>query len=318
MAPVKTSITPASAATEIKTRVFKGVSSYRKSGTFGKSYDVFANMLKEKSNGALTLSLIGASEAIRQPDQPKAVQKGIVHFHYASFSTYEKVLPVAIGAPLDPHTPMEDRQNGIFEFWTKMFEGYGLRYLGITHCPGYNYFFLNEQIENPKEGFKGLKIRSSNTYFTFVKALGAVPVTVGHSEIYSALQTKVVDGTGWVCDSVDRLKGYEVLKYWVDHPFYRANTIMLFNLKTWNSLEKAAQDIISQTAMEAEAQRWKDLRAKDSELLEKFSAKGMKPITFSTDNAQWYVQTANEAKWAEAKNKVSEEDYAKMRNLFAK
>ena len=318
LVPINTSVRLASAASEIKSKVLKGVSSYTKSGTFGESYDLFANKLKEKSSGALTLNLIGASDAIRQPDQPKAVQQGIVDFHYASFSTYEKVLPVTIGAPLDHYTPMEDRQKGIYEFWNNKFEKYGLHYLGIIHCPGENYFFLNKQIINPHEDFKGLKLRTSNTYFAFIKALGAVPVTVGHSETYSALQTGVVDGSGWVCDSIDRMKGYEVLKYYVDVPFYRANTIMVVNLKTWNSLDKTAQDIISQVANEVEAQRWKDLRPQDAKLLAKFEEKGMQPIKLSAENTKWYIETADEAKWAEAKAKVDEEDYATMRKLFAR
>ena len=314
----KTSVTPASAEPEIKPMVFQGVSSFRKGGTLGESYDMFANKVKEKSNGALTFNLIGSSEAIQQRDQPKAVKKNVVQFHYAAFSAYEKDLPVTIVAPLNPHTPIEDHKNGVFDFWQKAFEEFGVHYLGVIHSPGNYYFFLKKEIKNPKEDFKGMKLRTSNTYVAFIEALGSVPVTVPTNETYSALQTGLVDGSGWVCDSFDRLKGYEVLKYWVDHPFYQANTIMLINLKVWNSLEKAAQDLISQVAMEVEAQRWKDLRPQDETYFKEFRGKGMKPVKFSANDAKWFIQTGEDAKWAEAKEKISEQDYAAIRKLFSK
>ncbi len=315
---LETTAAPASPAPEIKAKVLKGVSSFRKDGTLGDSFDLFANKLKEKSKGALTLNLVGSSEAIPQADQPKAVKQGIVDFHYAAFSAYERALSVTIGAPLNQHTPMEDRKNGIYEFWAKAFEGFGVHYLGISHSPGSYYFFLKKQIKNPKEDFKGMKLRTSNTYVAFIKALGAVPVTVPTNETYSALQTGLVDGSGWVCDSFDVLKGYEVLKYWIDHPFYQATTTMLINLKVWNSLDKAAQDILNQVAIEVEAERWTALRAQDAAYFKKFKEKGMNPITFSGEDAKWYVQTGRDAKWTEAKGKVSEQDYATMQKLFTK
>ncbi|MDA8125180.1 MAG: TRAP transporter substrate-binding protein DctP [Deltaproteobacteria bacterium] len=315
---VTTSVASAAPAPEIKAKVLKGVGSFRKDGTLGDSFDLFANKLKEKSKGALTLNWIGSSEAIPQADQPTAVKNGVIDFHFAAFSAYEKVLPVTIGAPLNQHTPMEDRKNGVYDFWTKAFEGFGVRYLGVSHSPGNYYFFLKKPIKNPKTDFKGMKLRTSNTYVAFIRALGAVPVTVPTDETYSALQTGLVDGSGWVCDSFDGLKGYEVLKYWVDHPFYQATTTMLINLKTWNSLDKAAQAIFNQAAMETEAERWAALRAQDAVYFKEFKTKGMSPITFTAEDAKWYLQTGRDAKWAEAKGKVSDQDYATMQKLFTK
>jgi TRAP-type C4-dicarboxylate transport system substrate-binding protein len=318
LVPLETPAAPASPVPEIKAKVFKGVGSFRKDGTLSDSFDLFANKLKEKSKGALTLNWIGSSEAIPQADQPTAVKNGVIDFHFAAFSSYERVLPITIGAPLNQYTPMEDHKNGVYEFWTKVFEGFGLHYLGIPHSPGSYYFFLKKPIKNPKEDFKGMKLRTSNTYVAFIKALGAVPVTVPTDETYSALQTGLVDGSGWVCDSFDGLKGYEVLKYWIDHPFYQANTTMLINLKVWNSLDKAAQNIFNQVVMETEQERWTDLRTQDAAYFKIFKEKGMTPIKFSAGDAKWYIQTGTDAKWAEAKGKVSEQDYATMQKLFTK
>ena len=113
LVPLEASVVPASSAPEIKARVLKGVGSFRKDGTLGDSFDLFANKLKEKSKGALTLNWIGSSEAIPQADQPTAVKNGVIDFHFAAFSAYERALPITIGAPLNQYTPMEDRKNGV-------------------------------------------------------------------------------------------------------------------------------------------------------------------------------------------------------------
>jgi tripartite ATP-independent transporter DctP family solute receptor len=68
---------------------------------------------------------------------------------------------------------------------------------------------------NAPGDLKGLKIRvpSNQLWVSMFKALGAAPTAVNFNELYSALQTKIVDGQENPLALIDAAKFYEVQKY---------------------------------------------------------------------------------------------------------
>jgi TRAP-type C4-dicarboxylate transport system substrate-binding protein len=178
--------------------------------------------------------------------------------------------------------------------------------------------FLNREIKNPKEDFKGLKIRSGAIYNPLIKALGASAVNVNAEEVYGAIQTGIVDGCAWVPVNFVSNKTYEVTKYWINHGFYRVTTCSVLNLKKWNSLPKDLQDLLATVTKEVEAEQYVTQRDQEAGHLKKIAEAGMKPITFSAEDANWYVRLAYDSKWAEAKDKLTPQDYDASRKLLMK
>jgi tripartite ATP-independent transporter DctP family solute receptor len=86
------------------------------------------------------------------------------------------------------------------------------------------------------EDFKGLKIRLMQVpiHMDTYKALGASPVAIPFSELYTAAQMGTVDGFENSAVTLYYQKLYEVGKYYSTIPVFAYTNVILGSMKTWN------------------------------------------------------------------------------------
>jgi TRAP-type transport system periplasmic protein len=128
---------------------------------------------------------------------------------------------------------------------------------GLIHLAYYELGFRN--LTNSKhpvtslEDIAGLKIRviQSPIYIDTFSALGANPVPMPFTEVYTALEQKTIDGHENPFTVIDTNKIYEVQKYLsITRHIYNPQTLM-FSKKSWDKLSKEEQDIIAAAARES-------------------------------------------------------------------
>jgi tripartite ATP-independent transporter DctP family solute receptor len=147
----------------------------------------------------------------------------------------------------------------------------GFRRLAVLDM-GYRNVYAKKPITKP-EDLKGLKIRTLQTpaQVNTFKALGASPVPMGYSELYTALQQGVVDAAENVPDAYLDSKHYEVAKEYSETKHYYLIMQYLISEKFYQQLPPDLQEIVAQTAKEAaeyENGLIKDLQAKVYEQLQ--------------------------------------------------
>jgi tripartite ATP-independent transporter DctP family solute receptor len=110
----------------------------------------------------------------------------------------------------------------------------------------------NKPINTPDD-LHGMKIRLpvAPTLIALFKSLGASPTALNFGEVYSALQTGVVDGQENPLQLIDEAKFYEVQKYVSMTGHVWAGLHCSFNLAAWKKLPPDLQDIIGQHMTEA-------------------------------------------------------------------
>ena len=96
------------------------------------------------------------------------------------------------------------------------------------------------------DDMKGLKLRTTESPVnsaTF-KALGATPVPMTFAEVYTALQTHLVDGLDVPLSGPAQFKLYEVIKYisYTNHIW--TGITMLANSELWSKIPKPTRDVI--------------------------------------------------------------------------
>ena len=94
---------------------------------------------------------------------------------------------------------------------------------------------------------RGLKIRiqDSPINLALFKALGATPTVTSGAEMYTGLQTHILDGVAVPVVVLETFKLYEVTKY-VSYTHHSWNSFtMVANGEAWNRLPKDLQDIVS-------------------------------------------------------------------------
>jgi TRAP-type C4-dicarboxylate transport system substrate-binding protein len=90
------------------------------------------------------------------------------------------------------------------------------------------------------------------TYSGVFSLLGASPVVLPPSEIYTALEKGVVDGAGWPVIGVLDYRWYEVAKYLVRPTFGMLTYPIFFNMTAWNKLTDQQKKILLDEGRKAE------------------------------------------------------------------
>lgn len=131
-----------------------------------------------------------------------------------------------------------------------------------------NFYSTTKPIRN-LEDMKGMTIRvqESELMMEMVRALGAHPTASVYSEVYSELQTGVIDGAENNWPSYESANHYEVAKYFTLDEHTRVPELQIVAGSTWKKLSQEDQEIIRTCAQESaryERELWAD-REKTSE-----------------------------------------------------
>ncbi len=144
----------------------------------------------------------------------------------------------------------------------------------------------------------GLKIRVSPGEIrvdTF-KSLGAAPSPIALSELYTSLQTHVVDAQENPLLLIDQQKFYEVQKYVSMSDHIWSGYWTLFNQDVWNKLGKGIQDIISREMATSTLQARNDNVILNRSVRDQLTRRGMK---FNDVDKNSFKQKLVDAKYYE-------------------
>lgn len=254
-----------------------------------KAAQKFADLVKEKTNGRITVEVYDSGQLGDEKSVIEQIQFGGIDMARVSLSPlseFAKQLNVL-------QLPYLYRDGD--HMW-KVLEGpIGTKLLGSLDSSGVvglswydagarNFYNSVREIKS-LEDMKGLKIRvqESAMMMDMVKALGANPTPMAYGEVYSALQTNVIDGAENNWPSYESTSHYEVAKYFVIDEHNRVPEPQIISKKTMDKLSADDQKIIRECAMESakyERQLWAE-REKASE--EKVRAAGCTITTLTPD-----------------------------------
>jgi len=127
------------------------------------------------------------------------------------------------------------------------------------------------------EDLGGIKLRvmQNPVYLEAFKTLGANAIPLPFSELFSALETKTVDGQENPYNTILSSKFYEVQKYLSVTNHVYSPWIVLVSKKWWDQLSKAEQKVLLDAAKVSREYERKDTRAEAGRALSDLKAKGM-------------------------------------------
>ncbi len=127
------------------------------------------------------------------------------------------------------------------------------------------------------EDFRGLKMRVpvSPLWTSMFTALGAAPASINFSEVYSALQTKIVDGQENPLAVIDAAKLYEVQKYCALTNHMWDGFLFLGNRRAFDRLPAEAQTIVARELNRSAIDERADVAKLNADLRGKLEGAGM-------------------------------------------
>ena len=144
--------------------------------------------------------------------------------------------------------------------------------------PGVRSIFSTKRPIEKLEDAKGLKIRSmqSPVYVDMFKSMGMLPTPMPASELYTSLQTGVVDAGENDPASVVSWGWVDVIKYYSLNEHSISCNVMLMNKKKFESFSPEIQKAIREAGKKAENYQLDYIQKALADNLEKIKAKGVK------------------------------------------
>jgi TRAP-type transport system periplasmic protein len=131
-------------------------------------------------------------------------------------------------------------------------------------------------IKSPDD-LKGFKIRVpvSPMWTSVFKGLGASPTAINFSEVYSALQTRIVDGQENSLQLIDIAKLYEVQKFVSVTNHMWDGFFFLVNGRVWSRLSPQLQDMVARNIDAAAVKERADMLKLNQKVEERLKQHGM-------------------------------------------
>jgi TRAP-type transport system periplasmic protein len=154
-------------------------------------------------------------------------------------------------------------------------------------------FFRDKKVTTMAD-LKGLKIRTNTPGWTaFVQTLGGVPTSVATPDLYTSLETGVIDGIVTSMGFFVPQSMYEVCKYALVEPLGESMTFMAMSKKAWEALPADLQLILTQVT---DTFYWKNINDQTEAYLNTFlgqlKEKGTELLYLSDEErATWQAAT---------------------------
>lgn len=161
---------------------------------------------------------------------------------------------MGVGFAFPGYGPNWAAMDGDLGAWYRgMAEKHGLYTMEKAFDHGFRNITTRNKPINTSDDLRGFKIRLpvAPTLISLFKSLGASPTALNFGEVYSALQTGVVDGEENPLQLIDEAKFYEVQKYISMTSHVWTGLHCSFNLAAWQKLPAGIQDTIGHNMTEA-------------------------------------------------------------------
>ena len=176
-----------------------------------------------------------------------------------------------------------DLQDGPLgtELKAKILEKTGLRVIGISDVGGATVFATNKRPIRTAADLKGLKIRTMahEGHIATIRALGAAATPMPFAEVYTALQTGVIDGHFNPVSAMITFRMYEVQKYLSLTGHLYGAMYLLVNDKAFQALSPDFQEAVLIAGREGAVTARGVNRIIEANGLEVLKSKGMQLVT---------------------------------------
>jgi TRAP-type transport system periplasmic protein len=262
----------------------------------------FGEELDKRTNGEITLQIFPNGQLGNDAQMIDGVRSGIIDFALVGLNNLTGLVPEAGAFELPFMFPTREDAYAALdgapaETVAAAFEQNGLKSLGFPEN-GYRNMTNNRGPIQKPEDVQGLQMRVNNSKALndMFLALGAVPQQLPVAELYTALETGVVDSQDHPIAITLSFKFYEVQEYLSLTQHAYSALAFFMNLNKFQSLTPEQQEIVLSTARDAVAMQRELSVAKEEEMITELESHGMK-VNRDVDSAAF--QEATKSVWDE-------------------
>jgi len=228
--------------------------------------------IKAETGGRVEINMFPNNALGGDTDMLSQLRSGALEFFTISPLVLSSLVSVAAINGLgfafkDSDTAWAAMDGDLGEFVRREIRQRGLTPMDKIWDSGYRQITSSSKPINSSADLSGFKIRVpiSPLWTSMFKSFGAAPTGINFGEVYSALQTKIVDGQETPLVSIDAAKLYEVQKYCSVTNHMWDGYWCLANTRAFERMPKDLQEIVARNINQAAIdQRRENLRLNQS------------------------------------------------------
>jgi tripartite ATP-independent transporter DctP family solute receptor len=216
-----------------------------------------SKLLEERSQGRLKIQVFHSSQLGQEKDTIDQTRFGVIDMNRINLAPLNNLVPETTvpGLPflfrsVDHMRKVMDGPIG--EEILKALEPHGLVGLAYYDSGARSFYNTKRPVTKP-EDMKGLKVRvqQSDLFIALVGALGANATPMPFGEVFSALQTGVIDGAENNWPSYESTRHFEVAKHYSLTEHSMSPEVLVMSKRAFDKLTPADQQLVRAAAKES-------------------------------------------------------------------
>ncbi len=241
-------------------------------------------LLNERSKGRIKVQVMNNAVLGQEKDTIEQTRFGVIDMNRVNAAAFNNLVPqtTVLGLPFlfrstDHMHKVVDGPIG--DEILAAFEPHGLVGLAYYDSGARSFYTTKKPIEKLAD-LKGVKIRvqQSDLWIAMMQAFGANPTPMPMGEVYSSLETGVVDGAENNWPSYESARHYEVAKNYTLTEHSLNPEILVMAKTSWDKLSPDDQKLVRQAAKDSVVKMRELWSAREKASEEKVRAGGVKVI----------------------------------------
>jgi tripartite ATP-independent transporter DctP family solute receptor len=279
--------------------------------------------IKQETNGAVDIQIFPSSQLGSDTDTLSQIRAGGVEFFTLSGLILSTLVPAAsingMGFAFPDYDTVWKAMDGDLGAYVRdQIAKTNLMAMEKIWDNGFRQTTTSTKPINSPDDFRGMKLRvpPSPLWTSMFKAFDAAPASINFNEVYSALQTKIVDGQENPLAIISTAKLYEVQKYCSLTNHMWDGFWFLANKDAWNRLPENMRAIVAKNINAAALKERDDVAKLNANLQQDLAGKG---LAFNkTDAAAFRDKLRSAGFYNEWKGKYGEEAWGILEKSVGK
>lgn len=252
----------------------------------------FAKLVEEKTEGRYKIEVYAGGQLGDEVSVIEQVQLGSIDLARVNASPLaqfnETIGVVSMPYLFETEEEKWEKLNGdVGQELLGTFEGSNMVGLAF-YDSGTRAFYNTEGPVSKPSDLEGLKIRvqQSDLAISVVEALGASATPMAYEEVYSSLQSGVIEGAENNFPSYYTVNHYEVAPYYTIPGYTGTPEVVIISQQVWDTLSEEDQELFREAALESvevQRQAWAELTEEARTAVEEGGAE----ITEVDDVSEW-------------------------------
>lgn len=237
----------------------------------------FARLVEEKTDGRYKIEVYSGGQLGDEVSVIEQVQLGTIDLARVNATPLAQFSPDigVLSMPFlfeDEESKWEKLNGEVGRELLDTFEGTNMVGLAFYDSGERSFYNSVRPLETP-EDMEGLKIRvqQSEIAIDIVEALGASATPMAYEEVYSSIQTGVIDGAENNFPSYYTSAHYEVANYFTVNGYSGTPEVVIASQSLWDTLSEEDKEIFREAALESvkvQREAWAELTEESRKAVE--------------------------------------------------